>query len=60
MALKQLGTPIQAPGPKPIPEEKSGNSSFGNNLSEKARKDIEKIEANVRNAERRIGAFILR
>lgn len=56
------GKPIRALGPDPLPPlpNKSGSETFGWNLSDEARLDIERIEANVRNAERKIGTVILR
>ena len=62
MAPKQLGKPIALSGPEPVrPKKKDAKQSrFGWKLSDAARMDIEKIEANVRSAEQRSGSLILR
>jgi hypothetical protein len=56
----QLGTPITPSGPDPIPNESIKDPGFGEKLSDDARKDIKRIEANVRSAEQRTGSFIVR
>jgi hypothetical protein len=45
-----FGTPIVLPDPKPIPNHLLPNPAFGWTLSETAKKDIEAIERNSRNA----------
>lgn len=60
MAPTKLGKLIKPSGPEPIPADSIKDQGFGERLSESARKDIQKIEANVRSAEQRSGSLILR
>lgn len=60
MTAKQLGTPLAPKSPEPLKQQDSKTPGFGWELSDTARKDIEEIEANAREAEQRIGALTLR
>lgn len=52
-----LGSRITPAAPKPI---KPKTTDFGQKLTDKARDDIEKIEANARTTEQRNGSLILK
>jgi hypothetical protein len=52
-----LGYRLSPDAPKPISPQ---SSNFGQKLSDKARQDIEKIEANARTTEQRNGSLILK
>lgn len=60
MTAKPLGTPLSPQAPKPISDKNKKAPGFGWTLSDSARSDIEKIEANARAAEQRSGSTILR
>ena len=55
MAPTQLGKPFDLPRPEPIKDHGEGAPGYGWQLSDEARRDIEEIEANVRQAEQMAG-----
>ncbi len=55
MALKQLGKPL-----KPRSEPITSGPGIGWTLSKTAQEKIDKIEANARTAEQRVGSMVLR
>ena len=60
MSSPSIGTPISIPRPEPIKELRLTSAGFGWRLSDDAKRDIEAIEANVRQAEQGAGALLVR
>lgn len=58
--MKPLGTPITAPGPKPLPQAPDQTTpGFGWKLSAEAQRDIDAIEHNSRTALHRLRNIML-
>lgn len=61
MATERLGLLLLPEGMDPVKREEQDNEpGFGWVLSDNAKRDIEEIESNLRSAELRTGALILR
>jgi hypothetical protein len=60
MTAKRLGTPLSPRLPEPIQKTDDKTPGYGWTLSDQARRDIEKIEENARDAELRSGSLFLR
>lgn len=60
MTAKRLGIPLSPRLPEPIQKTDDKTPGYGWTLSDQARRDIEKIEANARDAELRSGSLFLR
>jgi hypothetical protein len=60
MTAKPLGTPLSPQTPPPIKKKDEKSPGFGWQLSDGARRSIESIEANARDAEQRSGSIVLR
>jgi hypothetical protein len=55
MANPQRGKPFQLPRPEPMKDRGDQIASYAWQLSEDARRDIDEIEANIRQAEQKAG-----
>ncbi|HEY2357775.1 MAG TPA: hypothetical protein VGH86_10025 [Phenylobacterium sp.] len=60
MTATRLGTPLSPRLPDPIPKTDDKTPGYGWTLSDQAKRDIEQIEANAREAEARAGSLFLR
>jgi hypothetical protein len=60
MSLESLGKPLSLRTPPPVTPKGPNPPGFGWQLSEATRRDLEAIEANVRQAENSAGSFIVR
>lgn len=60
MAAPPPGKPLPLPRPEPIKKPDASTLGYGWELSEDARRDIEAIETNVRQAEQGAGELLVR